>query len=201
MLRTNDHRRARHAVALALAVLTAAVVARAEAGADQARRSWGETRPVVVARRDLRAGEVVRAEDVVARDWPAAVVPRGALADAPVGRALRADVVAGEALVAARVAGAGTAGTAAAVPDGWRAIAVVPGAIPELAAGAVVDVYAIGDPAAGEGEPRAARVANGARVLAIDDGTVTIAVPEALVARVSSAAASGAVSLAVVPGG
>jgi len=198
--RTNDHRRARRTIALGLALVTATVVARTNSAADSARRSWGETRPVVVARRDLRAGEVVHTVDVVARDWPAAVVPPGALSDAPVGRALRADVVAGEALVAPRVAGAGTPGAAAVVPDGWRAIAVVPGAVPELAAGAVVDVYAIGDPTADAGEQRSTRVASEARVLAVDDGTVTIAVPEALVARVTSAAATGAVSLALVPG-
>jgi pilus assembly protein CpaB len=157
------------------------------------------TTPVVVARRDLHAGDVIAVDDTAVREWPAAVVPPGALHEAPLGRALRADVAAGEALVAPRVAGAGTHGPAAALPDGWRAVAVVPGTLPPLAAGAVVDVYAVADPAASGDQP-ALRVAAAARVVAVDDGTVTIAVPESLVGRVTAAAATGAVSLALVPG-
>ncbi|MGI8661597.1 MAG: SAF domain-containing protein [Acidimicrobiales bacterium] len=193
------HPAARWAVALALAAATAVIVTNAESSADAARRSWGSTRPVVVAAHDLGAGAVVADGDFVLRAWPVAVVPAGALREAPIGRALRAEVVAGEALVDARVAGFGVAGTAAIVADGWRALAIATGqAALAVVPGDVVDLYATVDPAAGASGPPTVQVATSARVVAVDERSVTVAVPEERVARVAFAAATGTVTLALV---
>src|SRR4051794_3698591 len=56
---------------------------RAIAPAFDAQRRWGTTRPVVVARHRLEAGDVVEPGDVDMRSWPVALVAPGAIDSAP----------------------------------------------------------------------------------------------------------------------
>lgn len=197
-------RRARRSLALrwllvaAAASLAAAEVARAGAAVDAARDRWGEAVPVAVARRDLAAGDVVGPDDVAVERRPRAVVPDGALAEAPVGRAVTAPVLAGEPLVDARLAPDGLTGPAALVPAGWRAVAVPAGdaglaaPAPPLAVGDRVDVLG---PGFVDGD--AGVVAEGAVVVHVGEAAVTVAVPAADADDVAAAIATATATLAL----
>jgi pilus assembly protein CpaB len=103
------------------------------------------TVPVLVAAVDVPAGGPLRASDLTVRDWPADLVPSGALRAPPEadGRALVGAARAGEPITDARLAGAAPLAAA----DG----AVVPvrladaGVSAVLAPGSRVDVVAAGE--------------------------------------------------------
>lgn len=103
--------------------------------------------PVVVAVADLAPGSTVRAADVAVREWPAELVPAGALREVPAadGRVLVGAARTGEPLTDVRLVGSG----AAAGPD--RAAVPVrladAGVAALLAAGSRVDVVSVGDAA------------------------------------------------------
>ncbi len=114
----------RRSAVVVLALVTGLAVASLVQSGEAARRSWGASRSVAVATRDLAPGDVLSPSAVEVRRLPAAVVPAGASASAPVGAVVRQPVVAGEPLVPARLAPDGLTGTAALVPEGFRAVAV-----------------------------------------------------------------------------
>ncbi|HEY8543645.1 MAG TPA: SAF domain-containing protein [Acidimicrobiales bacterium] len=147
-------RRWRRGFVVALALLTAAVVAGQVRAVEAARRRWDETRVVAVARRDLAPGEVVSADTVEQREVVAASVAPAALEEVPLGSVVRHPVASGEPLVPARLAPEGLTGLAALVPAGERAVAVPvgPAGRPPLAVGDRVDVLAVTalDPLASE---------------------------------------------------
>ncbi len=91
----------------ALALVTAFVVSGAVAGAREARAGYGTARVVVVAARDIAAGEKIEADDTRLEERPLAVVPERALDTPPVGRVASAAILAGEPVVADRVAPSG----------------------------------------------------------------------------------------------
>ncbi|HEX6167759.1 MAG TPA: SAF domain-containing protein [Acidimicrobiales bacterium] len=111
----------------ALAVATGLTVTSLVGAAGAARDRWGDTRPVVVATRDLAPGEVLDGGATEIRDLPAAVLGETALAEAPAGAVVRHPILAGEPVVAARLAPTGLVGAAALVPAGERAVAVPAG--------------------------------------------------------------------------
>jgi len=186
-------------VAALAAAGAGALVVGAVDRAEAARRAWGEAVPVVVVQRARAAGETLASGDVAVEDRPAAVVPDGALRELEPGAVLRADVIAGEVLVAERLAGAGTSGPVARMPAGTRAVAVPaePGMVPPVQPGDHVDVLAVTAlDASGTGARGQVLVAR-ALVVAADERTVTVAVPERDAPRVASALAVGAVVLAL----
>lgn len=186
-------------VAAVAAAGAGALVVGAVDRAEAARRAWGEAVPVVVVQRARAAGETLASGDVAVEDRPAAVVPDGALRELEPGAVLRADVVAGEVLVAERLAGAGTSGPVARMPPGTRAVAVPaePGMVPPVQPGDHVDVLAVTAlDASGTGARGQVLVAR-ALIVAVDERTVTVAVPERDAPRVASALAVGAVVLAL----
>jgi Flp pilus assembly protein CpaB len=197
--------------AASVAALAAVRVGGLDDAADARRRAWGESTTVAVAARDLPAGTVVVGDDITVEEWPAALVPDGALAEPPTGSTITASVVAGEAVVGARVAPGGLSGVAALIPAGHRAVAV-PGSAgglgtdtPPLRVGDRVDVLAtfdVLDPTDGSAstEPTGT-VADGALVVDVSDEAVTVAVPAADAARVAFAAARGTITLALVGAG
>jgi Flp pilus assembly protein CpaB len=198
----------RRVALLALALATALVVASVVRAGDEARRRWGTTTPVAVAVRDLAPGDAVTAGAVEVRDLPEAVVPSGALDEAPAGAIARQPVVAGEALVAERLAPHGLAGTAALVPAGQRAVAVPvgPTGAPPHVVGDQVDVLVVspglaGPPTgadrpteAGPGPPAFALVERGL-VVAADDTSASVAVPEPDAPDLAFAVSQGGVVL------
>jgi len=162
----------RRAVVVVAAVVSCLVIASQVQASAAARRRWGDTRVVAVARHDLKPGEVVSAGAVDLRRLPAVAVAADALAEAPVGSVVRYPVGADEPLLPSRLAPEGLTGVAALVPAGERAVAlpVGPAARPPLRIGDRVDVLAVvidgmgpgppepsvegtGDPTAAEGDP------------------------------------------------
>jgi Flp pilus assembly protein CpaB len=206
----------RRTLAVALALVTGLVAASLLQAGDAARRSWGVTRPVAVATRDLAPGDTLGPGEVEVRPLPAALVPAAALRDAPAGATVRQPVLAGEPLVPTRLAPDGLAGTAALVPEGYRAVSV-PAAAAGLpvTVGDQVDVLAVlppdplatapAPPAADEGGPSppgaddpAFPLVERAVVVDVGDEAVAVAVPVDDAPRVAFALAQGSLVLALV---
>jgi pilus assembly protein CpaB len=176
---------------LAVVALALALVPPADAGGA----------PVVVAATDLVAGSTVRAADLAVREWPAGLVPAGAVRDVATaeGRVLVGAARAGEPLTDLRLAGSGPlAGTGA-----GRGAAAVPvrladaGVAALLRPGSRVDVVTAG---ARADEPVV--LAGDATVLAVlaEDAAgrgrlVMVAMPRGLAARVAAAALSEQVAI------
>jgi Flp pilus assembly protein CpaB len=198
----------RRTVVVALALLTALAVTSLIEAAGAARDRWGATRPVAVATRDLRPGDVVDAGAVEVRELPRGVVGEATPAEAPVGAVVRHPILAGEPVAPARLAPDGLTGVAALVPAGERAVAVPvgPAGVPPLAVGDLVDVVTVvpGDATApadgvsgdGFGDP-AFTLVERAAVVDVAEEAVTIAVPDRDAPRVAWAVANGAVVLAL----
>ena len=200
----------RRMVLLALALVTGLVVMSLVSSAEAARDRWGRARPVAVATHDLAPGDVIDGSTIEIRRLPEAAVSPGALAEPPTGSVVCQPVLAGEALVAERLAPQGLTGVAALVPAGHRAVAVPlgPVAAPPLAVGDLVDVLAVVSAApASSGESAAASASvdrppafplvERAAVVAVEDDTVSVAVPEDDAPGVAFALTQGAVVLAL----
>ena len=173
------------AIVVVVSLAAGLVVADAAAGIDDARRSWGVTRTVVVASADIAAGEPLAGRTTSA-DRPEPAVPESAVSSVPAGAVARQHIAAGETVVAGDVAA--TAGPRSLVPDGSAAVAV---------AEAVPSGVAVGDPV----------VAVAGGVVLADDGVVVgrsgdavlVAVPIDDAPQVAHAAATGELSLLLVP--
>ena len=191
----NPVARVRHVLArrpwlywLAVLLLGAAaglVVADAIAGVEAARRSWGATRPVLVAADDVAPGQVL-ADHVEVRTRPGPMVPTGAVEELPPAATARQRIAAGEMVMAHDVAA--TDGPQALIPEGWRAVAVA-----EL----VPSGAAVGD------EVTAASggivVADAGLVVAQLAESVLVAVPADVAAQVAHAAVTGELTLLLEP--
>ncbi|WP_435768446.1 SAF domain-containing protein [Nocardioides sp. SYSU DS0651] len=123
-----------------------------------------ETRTILVAARDLPAGEAITADDLAEARLPPGVVPRG-LAREPVGRLLAAPLRRGEPVTDVRLVGSGLAeaGTAGTVAVPVRLSDAGQAAL--LGVGDRIDLVAT-DPQARTSEV----VARGATVLAVPNG-------------------------------
>jgi pilus assembly protein CpaB len=191
------HRALYWLAALSLAGLSAHAIASALERADAARARWGGTQSVLVARHRLEIGDVVQTDDIEEDAWPSAVVPRSAVPSAvdAVGRTVVEVVEPGEALLAARLAPDGLHGVAALVPSGWRALAVPVGtaALP-LSVGDRIDLVAAVDGT----DPNSSQspsfvLADNALVVAVDEQSVTVAVPADDAPRVALGILTGSV--------
>jgi Flp pilus assembly protein CpaB len=188
-------------VAIALAALTAFVVARLVGQAEAAAARFGSLRPTLVALRELDAGAVVAPGDTELRPLPAELVPATAIDRSAEGTVVTSPIHTGEVVVASRLAPGGVSPTAALLPPGTRGLAVPagPATIP-LRRGDVVDVLATFDPSTTEeGNPTVA-VARDAVVVDVGREAVTVAVTEEQAPRVAFALAAGAVALALTEG-
>jgi pilus assembly protein CpaB len=191
------HRRLYWVAAIALAGVSANAVASALSRAEAARAGWGETKSVLVAQHRLDIGDVVQGNDVTADSWPAAVVPRGAVpvtGDAA-GRTVVEVIEPGEALLAGRLAPDGLRGVAALVPPGSRALALPVGsaALP-LSVGNRVDLLAAVDGTdASASQSPSFVLAENAHVVAVDEGSVTVAVRAEDAPRVALGIVTGSV--------
>ncbi len=149
---------------------------------------------VPVATRDLPVGHVIGDGDLGTRAVPRSAV-LGEVADDPVGRAVSAPIHEGELVTERRLSAGGRFGLA----DGDVAVGVVPplAAVP-ITAGDVVALVAVGVDALGGA---AARPLGRARVVAVDERAVTVAVAEELAPLVLEAQATGTVEIALTPWG
>ncbi len=162
----------------ALALTTGWLVAREVGAADAARASWGPTRSVWVATRDTDAGQPLTA---VARRYPGAVVPPGAVSEVPAAARARQRVDAGEIVTTADLV---AAGPAARIPAGQLAVAV-PRQSGTLAVGDWVAALADG------------RVLARGTVVALTETAALVAVADQAAGPLAQAAVDGRVSLAL----
>ena len=187
--------RARHVVArrpwlywLVVVVLAgggALITAGAVAGIDDARRSWGETRPVLVATTDLDPGDALVGRTEL-RPRPVPMLPEDAIDRATPDAVTRQHVAAGEVLVDADVA-SGTL-PAALIPAGWQGVPVAEAVTSGVAVGDRVAVASTGAVLAADGV-----------VVGLTESGPIVAVPSDEAPRVAQAAASGELVLLVLP--
>jgi pilus assembly protein CpaB len=175
--------RTRAALAVALSsLLVLAGVAHAATGRG------GPPTSVYVAARELQPGDSVRAGDVRRRDWPADLVPDGAV-DRPSGT-LRALVPRGAVITDGHL---GEDGIAASVDTGDVAVPVPVELAPVLEVGSSVDLIGPGPDGRGE------RLASGARVIGQSVDVVWIGVTADAAIAVSAAIGQGTLALALRP--
>jgi hypothetical protein len=170
------------AVAAAGAIATASVLG----GVNDERARWGDTDVVLVATRDVEAGESL-ARLLAERRYPVAMIPPGAVQSLEVGAAARHRLAAGEIVVDVDVAA--TTAPRSLIPPGWLGVAVVE----TVAAGAVVGDRVV---VASEG----IRLAADALVVGRGDAVTVVAVPADEAPTVAAASGStGGVSLLLRP--
>lgn len=195
------HPRWRPVAAVALGVVSGTVVLSSVQGAEDARAAWGRSVTVLVATRDLEAGDRLDQGSVRHEDHPAPLVPDGALTELPERARVATPVLAGEVVREERLAPAGASALSARLPPGTRAVAIPvdPGTTPALEAGDLVEVLvALPGEAAGGGPPGFA-LATDVPVVHVTDAAVTIAVDRDTAPRVAVAFGQGAVTLALLP--
>ena len=170
-------------IVAALAVVPALAVHGHLTRLDEARRSWEETRPVLVAATALAAGDPILTRTV---DVPVALLPTGALAELPDGARLRQRVSDGEMLTALDVAD--RRGPAALADVGTVVVALADPLSRGVAIGLDVQVAADG-----------IVLADTATVVDVVDGVAFVAVRAADGAVVAAAAQQGIASLLYLP--
>jgi pilus assembly protein CpaB len=152
---------------------------------------WGAPVTVLVARHDLTVGQPVGAEDVRRTDWPAELVPAGALGDAgEVGGTVVAPVPAGSIVTDLHLGEGGLGGV---VPAGSAAVALPAETVPGLTPGARLDLVGA------DLDTRGTVLASGAVVLVHDATHVWVVVEHHEAAATAAAALAGAVTAVVVP--
>jgi hypothetical protein len=167
-----------------VAVLSGALalsVARAMAGVDAERRSWGEQEAVWTASAVIEPGQrVIAARSRV----PRAVVPAGAVDGPPNGVVARQHIGPGEIITEADITTAGPAGL---IPDGWVAFAV-PATVEHFATGDNLEVYA------------AEQLVAAGRVVDRGESELMVAIPAEAAPTMAAALLAGAVTLGLSPG-
>ena len=225
MLHRSPRALALWATAAVVAVATGAVVARDLAALHRHAGDLGPEVAAVVARHDLAVGATLTTDDVHVRQVHRSQLPQGVLTDrdATLGRVVAAPVLRGGFVATRNLAPRDRTGVDGALPPGTRAFRLVVTDALRPRAGAAVDVLATdgvhgavatGDVGTGDGAPpdRAASarvVAAGVLVLATDPaghtdggGTalgVTLLVTPRQARDLAAAAATGSVTIALVP--
>ena len=149
--------------------------------------------PVAVAVRALDPGWTIGIDDVRTVAAPPGLVPDGASVD-PVGRTVSASIGPGEIVVDHRLDTGATFGLG---PD-ERAVSIRPPlAVPAVAPDDVVEIVAV--EAAGAGGATSHTVTGDARILAVDDGSVTVAVPTEVAPELLARQATGVLEIVVTP--
>lgn len=191
--------------AIVVAVLVGVAVHRTVSDAERVRAAWGRTIVVVVAARDLDAGDPLVGPAVRVVERPRTVVPDGALTEVPEGRRVATAVPRGEVLVSSRLTTDRAASSAALLPDGSAAVTLPEGTTPfDLVPGDLVDVLAARwdptDPTATSSD-RAGGVrvvAASALVVSTSEGRTTIAVDRSQVRDTAAAILAGDLTVALV---
>ena len=170
-------------IVAALAAVPALAVQGHLARLDEARRSWDETRPVLVAATALGPGDQILANTV---DLPLALLPDGALGELPEGARLRQRVADGEVLTELDISD--RRGPASLADDGTVVVALADPLGRGAAIGLEVRVAADG-----------VVLARSATVVDVVDEVVFVAVDAGDGAVVAAAAQQGIASLLYLP--
>jgi len=171
------------AVVAALASTLALAVDARLTSLDEARRSWGSTRTVLVADRPLEPGDAL---DVHPVDLPVAAVPPGALDDLPGDAQLQQRVGIGEVLTELDLTA--VPGPAARAPTGTVVVALTDPLSRGVSIGLKVQVAADG-----------LVIAESATVVDVTDDVIFVAVDEFAAPTVAVAAQQGLASLLYLP--
>lgn len=172
------HRLVRAVVVVGVGVLCSVWLVGQGEQLQQARDAWTEYEPVVVITADVGIGEVLR-DSVEIVERPAALVPAGALSSVDADAVARVQLYPGEILLGDRIGGASVPG----LSTGHAAITLsIANAVPFASAGDLVDLWIVDS-----ANLTSRAIARSASVLAVDDRDITVAVPEADVARVTVA--------------
>jgi Flp pilus assembly protein CpaB len=201
-----------------VAVVTAIIVATDLAALHKRARGLGPARPIAVAVRDLAVGTTISDEDVRVRSVHRSQLPSGAMSPAEArGRVVAVPVVQGAFVVDGNVAPRRRTGLNGAIPTGMRALRIVVRDALRPPVGSAVDVLATFDSGSSEsgGGPPTVVAARGVLVLGTDDAPaslevatsprggaglgVTLLVNEDDAPRLAFAAATGVVTIALVP--
>jgi hypothetical protein len=150
---------------------------------------WGPPVAVLVATRDVPLGASLGPDAVRATEWPARLVPPGAL-DEVAGSVAIAPVTEGSVLTDRLV---GEGGLGAALPEGTAAVAVPGELVPVLSPGARLDLVGA------ELDGRGVALATAATVLTDDGEHVWLAVDHHQAPAVAAAAAAGTITVVVLP--
>jgi len=194
------HPRWRTAAAVALGLVSGGAVTVTMQEAQEARASWGRSVTVLVASRDLEAGEQVDLSTTRRAEHPAPLVPDGALTTLPADGRVAVAIFEGEVLREERLAPRGASELGARLPPGTRgmAIPVEPGTTPPLAVGDRVEVLVALPAESAGGGPPGFSLATGVLVVEVTDVAVTLAVDPHVAPRLAAAFGLGAVTLALV---
>lgn len=149
---------------------------------------YGPPVPVWVAAADLQPGDRVAPDDLRRVNWPEELVPDGAVAE-PSGT-VRAPLPVGAVLTDRHL---GDDGPAAGLADGRVAVAVPVEALPPLPVGSRLDLVAT------DVDGHAVTLARAARVTAVDDTTVWIAVDHREAADVGAGALHRSLGAVLLP--
>jgi Flp pilus assembly protein CpaB len=207
------------ASAVLVAVVTAVIVATDLAALHKRARGLGPSREIAAAARDLAVGMTIDDDDVKVRSVHRSQLPAGAMSPGEArGRVVAVPVVQGTFVVDGNVAPRRRTGLDGAIPTGMRALRVVVRDALRPPVGSSVDVLATfdsGSSEAGGGAPTVV-AARGVLVLGTDDAPasfetptssrgggaglgVTLLVSEDDAPRLAFAAATGVVTIALVP--
>lgn len=177
-----------------MAVVTAAAIDSREHEIRQRHEAVGPTVEVLVANRDLPAGRPVSGDDLESIQVPRRLVPDGAIRQVP-GPGTRLTVAVGrrEILTRHRLVGGAPSSLAAAIPPGWRGIAIpADGVTPDLVRGDRIDLVGLGSD--GQSVP----IVTDAVVLARSGATATVAVPRRAVGAVADAVLAATLGVSLV---
>lgn len=180
--------RLRAAIVMVLLVAGLAVL-----GRGATRSPWGPPVAVVVAAADLSPGAPIGPGDLRTASWPADLVPANALVDPTdlgTDARVRGPIPAGTALTPQHL----VTGVSGLVEPGEAAVPLPTDRVAGIQAGEVVDVVATSVHGTGQ------RVADGARVVAVDADWIWLAVRLDQVEAVAAAGTTGQALLAVRPG-
>jgi Flp pilus assembly protein CpaB len=181
------------AVTAVASLLAGGVTATVVGRANEVVAEYGERRTVPVATRTLNPGTEIDAGDIEWRTLPTRLVAGAAVTD-PQGRTVVATILEGEAIVAERVSPEGLRGPMALAPEGTRAIAIATDQHrPPVTIGDAVDVLSVSL----DRPDRAQRVAASARVVAVEDEAVTVAVRRDELGETARAALDGTALIAL----
>jgi Flp pilus assembly protein CpaB len=198
--------------AVAVALVTATVVAGDLAALHRRAADLGPEVDAVVAVRDLRVGRTLTARDLTTRTVHRSQLPSGVVTDrsSALGRVVAVPVVDGAYVVRGSLAAARRTGLDGVVPAGMRAMRVVVTDALTPRPGAAVDVLATYDPSGSGADGGTIVVAAGVTVLGTDRrggsgagragaAGVTLLVDPDQAAALADAQTNGVVTLALVP--
>jgi Flp pilus assembly protein CpaB len=205
--------------AVVVAVVTAVIVATDLAALHRRARDLGPARPIAVAVRDLPVGTTISDGDIRVRSVHRSQLPTDAMSPAAArGRVVAVPVVRGAFLIGGNVAPRRRTGLNGAIPAGMRAMHIVVRDALRPPVGGSVDVLVTFDPGSNGASDAAPTVvaARGVLVLGTDDAPaaldtatttrrsgsglgVTLLVSQDDAPRLAFAAATGVVTIALVP--